>query len=157
MPRFRRVPPLPARRDTGNHMSSILIGVFDNSSQAREAHARIAASGIDLDAMNFSGTDGATAAQQPNGQRSGADKPGVLNRLFGDLFGNSLDVAPDADAGQRGHCVLTVALADEDRADRVSEIMENCGAIDIDLRAEAWRGTAHPAQQSLLPDDGLAP
>ena len=138
-------------------MSSVLIGVFDNSSQAREAHARIAASGIDLDAMNFSGTDGATAAQQPNGQRSAPDKPGVFDRFFGDLFGNTVDAAPEAEAVQRGHCVLTVALADDDRADRVSALMENCGAIDIDLRAEAWRGTAHPAQQSLLPDDEVTP
>ncbi len=138
-------------------MSSVLIGVFDNSSQAREAHARIAASGIDLDAMNFSGTDGATAAQQPNGQRMATDKPGVFDRFFGDLFGNNADAAPEAQAVQRGRCVLTVALADDDRADRVSALMENCGAIDIDLRAEAWRGTAHPAQQSLLPDDEAAP
>lgn len=138
-------------------MSSVLIGVFDNTSQAREAHARIAASGIDSAAMNFSGTDGATAAQQPNGQRLAPDKPGVFDRFFGDLFGNNVDVAANADTVQRGRCVLTVALADDDRADRVSALMENCGAIDIDLRAEAWRGTAHPAQQSLLPDDEAAP
>jgi len=39
-------------------MSSVLIGVFDNFSQARVAHAKIAATGIDPSAINLSGGDG---------------------------------------------------------------------------------------------------
>ena len=138
-------------------MSSVLIGVFDNSSQARVAHAKIAAAGIDPSAMNMSGGEATAAALPGDEKRATDDKPGALSRFFADLFGTNDDAATYTEAVKRGHVVLSVTVADDDRADQVSEIMENCGAVDIDERAEQWSVSGTGAQHSLLPDEEVGP
>lgn len=138
-------------------MSSVLIGVFDNSSQARAALAKIAAAGIDPAAMDLNGVVGSAPAQRADGPRAAPAKPGVLDRFFADLFGNSVDAATYTEAVQRGHCVLTVTVAHDDLADKVSTLMASCGAFDIDERAEQWQARAHPAQHRLQPDEEVGP
>jgi len=138
-------------------MSNILVGVFDNSSQARAAHNKIAGIGIDPSAMNLSGGEGTAAAQAPDDKREPAEKPGAISRFFADLFGTNDDAATYVEAVERGHVILTVTLADDDQADRVSEIMENCGAVDIDERVEQWRAAGNAEQRSLLPDADVGP
>ena len=138
-------------------MSSVLIGVFDNSSQARVAHAKIAAVGIDPSAMNMSGDEATAAALPGDEKRATDDKPGALSRFFADLFGSNDDAATYTEAVKRGHVVLSVTVADDDRADQVSEIMENCGAVDIDERAEQWSASGTGAQHSLLLDEEVGP
>lgn len=138
-------------------MSSVLIGVFDNSSQARVAHAKIAAVGIDPSAMNMSGGEATAAALPGDEKRATDDKPGALSRFFADLFGTNDDAATYTEAVKRGHVVLSVTVADDDRADQVSEIMENCGAVDIDERAEQWSASGTGAQHSLLLDEEVGP
>lgn len=133
-------------------MSSILVGVFDNSSQARNASSKLAAAGIDKASMRLSGGEpGADAGTAPASNPSD-DKPGAISRFFSNLFSTDDDAATYTEATRRGHVVLTVTLADEQRADAVSEIMENCGAIDIDARVEQWKAQGYVVQGSLLPD-----
>ena len=41
-----------------------------------------------------------------------------------------------AAAAQRGHVALTVMVADESRVDDISEILNECGAIDVDEKEQ---------------------
>lgn len=133
-------------------MSSTLVGLFDNSSQARNASTKLSASGIDAAWMRLSGGEpgandgGATLSRRSN------DKPGAISRFFSSLFGNDDVAAPTTQASWRNHVLLTVTLADDDSADVVSELMENCGAIEVDERIEQWRSEAYVAPSHLWPD-----
>ena len=138
-------------------MNRVLIGVFDNSSQARAALARIAATGIDPLAMSLSGSDGTAAARRADANGAATDKTGAIGRFFADLFASNVAAATHSQAGQRGRVVLTVAATDDERADEVSELMLNCGAFDIDERDEPWHAGGNAAQRSRYGDDDADP
>lgn len=136
-------------------MNRILIGVFDNSSQARAALARIAATGIDPSAMSLSG--GTAAAPRADASGAATDKAGAVGRFFADLFASNDGAAAHSQAGQRRHVVLTVSATDDERADEVSELMQNCGAFDIDECDEPWHAGRNAAQRSRFGDEDAGP
>jgi hypothetical protein len=85
--------------------------------------------------------------------RGALNKGTVMSRVLVGGFNTNGGVATHSEAVKRGDLVLSLTVADDDRADDVSEIMEECGAVDIDARAELW--SANPAQRSLLPDEAV--
>ena len=44
---------------------------------------------------------------------------------------------------------MTINVDDEARADRISDILEDCGAIDIDQRVEEWRSSGYTGYDPL--------
>jgi hypothetical protein len=155
-PRFHTPPPR-GTFDQGTTMSSVLIGVFDNSSQARAAIARIAATGIGPLAMSLSGGDGTAAVPRADARSTATAIPAAISRFFADLLGTKVAAATDTEAVQRGHVVLTVTATDDEHADEVSEIMRNCGAFDIDEHAEHWYAGGYAAQRSRFGDEDAGP
>ena len=57
---------------------------------------------------------------------------------------------------RRGNAVLSVTLANEARADEISELLEECGAVDVDERAEQWKASGYvpPVSAATMPRDG---
>lgn len=111
-------------------MNHILVGVFDNSSQARDALTTLAGAGIEPASMRLSGGDPDDAATA-----------GVF-------------------APRREHVVLTVTLVDDPRGDEVHDLMRRRGAIHVDERVERWPSQDHPGQAAPRPDapaDAAAP
>lgn len=140
-------------------MNRVLVGIFDNSSQARASLARIAATGIDPPAMSLSGGGGDGTAAAPPADAGGAatNKTGAIGRFFADLFAGDGAAATTGPAVRRGHVVLTVTVTDDERADEVSDIMHNCGAFDIDERAEPSHAGGSAAQRSRFGDEDAGP
>ena len=97
-------------------MSSVLVAVFDNSSQARAALARIAATGITPSAMSLSGGDGTAAATRAGARGTATAIPAAISRFFAYLFGSNVAAATHAQAGQRARVALAVTVTDDERA-----------------------------------------
>ncbi len=136
-------------------MSSTLVGVFDRSSQAQAAYSKLAAAGIDKQSMRLSGGEFDSDARLAQDSTEDSEKPGAISRFFSDLFGMNDDAATYTEAVQRGHVVLTVSLADQQRSEEVNDILEDCGAVDVDERVEQWKADGYVPQRSLLPDEGM--
>jgi uncharacterized protein (TIGR02271 family) len=140
-------------------MSSTLVAVFDEYSEAQAAYSKLQAAGIDKQSIQLNGEDASLAA--PSAQRTDPDdRPGPISRFFSDLFGTSdaSDTANYSEAMRRGNTVLTVMVANDDQVGEIADILDKCGAIDVDERAQQWQSSsAMPAaagQQMAIPDAG---
>jgi len=145
-------------------MAASLVGVFDDHSDAQQAATRIISSGIDREAVQV--TSGNTATMgDPTAVVDTQKQPheGGIKGFFKSLFGAGDDRYDEhsgtyAEAVRRGNAVVTVNLADDGRIGEVTNILEECGAIDVDERVRQWQGagtTGHDAR--ALPLSGDAP
>jgi len=147
-------------------MTITLVGVFDTMKEAQQARSRLQAEGVaDASISVKSDTDASpTTPRMASTANSGDD---VDRRDFWDkLFGWMSDDEDDADrrtstqhydeAVRRGNALLIVRLDDASRADRISDLLNECGAVDVDERVAEWRATGYegPAQHGQSAADG---
>lgn len=125
-------------------MATTVVGVFDEFSEAQEACKKLQTLGIDLQGMRIN----SSPADKGVDETAPLDKEheGGIRGFFASLFGS--DDADEtsghySEAVRRGSAVLTVSLADDSQVDGVSDVLEDCGAIDIDERVEQWRSTGY--------------
>ena len=92
--------------------------------------------------------------------------PAASSRYVADMLGMDDDATACADAVERGNVVLTVRLADAQRVDELSAILENSGALEVEERVEPWQAGSmapgaigHSTDHSIedLPYGSLAP
>lgn len=124
-------------------MSSILVGMFDTQTAAADAREQLLSAGFNED-------DVSTAGGSPSVQGSDVEQPheeGAVSRFFGKLFGSEVNEeslhtghsGTYQEAFRRGSVAVTVNAGDDDKAMLAEDIMNDCGAVDIDERADAWR------------------
>lgn len=130
-------------------MSSVLVGMFDTQAAATQARARLMSAGFSADAVSLAGGSASSAAA-PTGTMA-SDEPhheGAISRFFSELFGSDDKRADTYGAGyadtykeafKRGSYGVTVTTTSDDELDRAQDILNDCGAVDIDERAASWR------------------
>ncbi|RZI54413.1 MAG: DUF2382 domain-containing protein [Pseudomonas sp.] len=125
-------------------MTSVLVGMFDTQDAAEQARTRLVAAGFSPGQVTGSASDTgsvSTVDGSPTTARPGDE--GGISGFFKSLFGS--DDAPDAqsstykEAFRRGGFGLTVSAVSDADMERVSDIMEDCGAVDVDEREQQWR------------------
>ena len=118
-------------------MSITVVGVFDEYSDAQKACEKLESAGIDKQSIHVETGSTQTPAEQPTGRRG----------FFAELFSLGDDDTPEhySEAVRRGNAVVTVDVADESRIGALSDILENCGAVDVDERVEQWKATGYAA------------
>ena len=131
-------------------MSSVLVGMFETQAAAMQARDKLVSAGFAASAVSITGGDTSTASTVPaNGtMRAEQHEEGGIARFFENLFGVG-DDRDDVDrtgitdtyqeAFKRGSCGVTVSAADDAEMDKAEKIMNDCGAVDIDQKAESWR------------------
>ena len=122
-------------------MSSTLVAVFDDYSEAQEACRKLQAVGIDKQSIQLNGAD--STAEQMSPRNDPDDEPGAISRFFSSIFGtdNDNDASKYTEAASRGNTILTVAVADESRVEEISDMLDDCGAVDVDERAQQWQAS----------------
>lgn len=147
-------------------MSITLAGVFDTHSQAAQACKKLEAAGVEKRFIQLSGgeAESGTSAVMRKSAEPREDE-GAISRFFSNLFGanDDADAANYSEAVRRGNAVVTVNVADESRSDEISEILEDCGALDVDERVAQWKasgytppvGARQDSRQSGATDDTL--
>ncbi len=145
-------------------MSQTVIGFFDDQSEAQRAVERLQSSGISRDRVDVSrgsgatgaGTEGTTgfnpvsgSARDENSVRTTSDDRTVdqegrntnkFTDFFNNLFGGGSDNdKDDADryshVAQKSNSIVTVHAQSREEAERAAEILDDCGAVDVDERA----------------------
>jgi uncharacterized protein (TIGR02271 family) len=129
-------------------MSSVLVGMFDSQAAAVQARSKLMSAGFSADAVSMTG--GSASSSTPAGTIA-SDAPhheGAISRFFSEIFGGSDDRTDTSRAGytdtyeeafKRGSYGVTVQTANDDEMGRAEDILNDCGAVDIDEKAESWR------------------
>ena len=114
----------------------MVTAFFDGRSDAEDAIERLVDAGISRDGIRF----------MPGDERDPPDDPGATRRSEPRGFWNALDgwFLPDEDRNtyaeglRRGGYLISVNATDE-QYERVIDILEDEGTIDMDERADSWR------------------
>jgi len=127
-------------------MMGTVIGIFDDYHEALRARESLLDAGIQAESLQISprrrGEEGAQRDAQP-------DHRGFFARLFG--LGRDEETGHYAEAVRRGSTALTVSLDDDSRVDEVSDIMNECGAIDVNERVERWKAAGYTRFDASAP------
>jgi stress response protein YsnF len=123
-------------------MAQTVIGFFDNPSEAQTAVQQLESIGISRQYIDVSSGAGSTNVSDDSSayssDRSSDDdnRGNAISRFFGSLFGDDDD---DADryskVGSSAQSIVTVHAQSADDAERAADIMDECGAIDVDERS----------------------
>lgn len=125
-------------------MPRTLTALFDSRDQADRARARLRDAGVH---------DGDIRMFQPDAadQRKGADGRSLWQQ-FQDLFVDDNDAHAHAEGVRRGGIMVTVQAAERD-AERIADILDGEGSVDLDERERGWRGEGWRAADTDRPDD----
>ena len=126
-------------------MSSVLVGMFDTQAAAEQARAQLTAAGFSAGQVTGSSAAGSSTTESSSTSTSTHQEEGSIAGFFRSLFGSDDAVNTNdhsstyREAFRRGGYALTVSVVEEDEIERVTNILEDCGAVDVDERAEQWR------------------
>jgi uncharacterized protein (TIGR02271 family) len=129
------------------HMTTHTItAMFDSRVEAERAtEALVSQAGISRSTI---WVDPATGSASTDGSASGTESKGLLASAA-DLFASDEDRHTYFEGMRRGGVFLSVQ-AEEAQVDRVSEVLEATGAVDLDMREAEWRQSGWAGHSSAV-------
>lgn len=134
-------------------MSTTLAAVFESYGEANEASSKLQTFGVDKQSIQLNGASSAPIDTSARSRTVDDDEPGAISRFFSSMFGDDdkSNASTYSEAAQRGHVVLTVAVVNEDDVDDISDILNDCGAIDVDEREQQWKAADGQTGKTVAP------
>lgn len=117
-----------------------IVAHFDSRADAETAMERISREGVSRSSIQILPDSESSGYQRPSGSASydrTRDEGGFWASL-GNLFLPDEDRYTYAEGMSRGGVTMTV-MVDGSKVDRVADIAEECGAVDLDERERSWR------------------
>ncbi|HLP72966.1 MAG TPA: YsnF/AvaK domain-containing protein [Bacteroidales bacterium] len=125
-------------------MAHTVIGFFSNSSDAYDAADTLRERGFDIGNVDVSDNNRSDMDEHGREERSGK-----VGNFFRSLFSDNDDDADRYSNAAHENSLVTVHASDRDEAERAAEILDSCGAIDVDegygSRGGAYSGTGSGA------------
>lgn len=120
-------------------MEKTVVAVFESDSQANQARSQLIEAGFPQSDVTVKANTSAAASRTSATTDSTDDEGGIVG-WFRSLFGSDDDEMAGrySEAVRRNNSVLTVRATSDDHADKAADILDSCGAIDIDERAAEW-------------------
>jgi stress response protein YsnF len=128
-------------------MAQTVVGFFDSAEEAREAVERLQAQGISRDSIDMTQNSGTGSSSYTSGStRDKDDEDNGVTRFFKSLFGGDDDEADRySKVGRSTTSMVTVHARSSEEAERAADILDECGAVNIDERASQY-GSASGSQ-----------
>ena len=139
-----------------------VIGAFDDATTAQRALERIVAAGVDRGDVHIepgSGSSDSSGSSSAVSTGRAGEHEGVMasiGHFFTNLFSsntNSGYAGTYTEAVRRGSTVVVVDADDDAQAERAAAILHECGAVDVDERAEQWRSSGWTGSPGLRSED----
>jgi stress response protein YsnF len=153
-------------------MAQTVIGFFDDASEAQRAVERLVSKGISRERIDVSrGSSGGSAStstvsspdiigDHPTADGRTVDEKGRNTNRFTDFFNSLFGGGDDDDkdrysrVAERSNSIVTVHAQSGDEAETASEILDDCGAVDVDERAAQYgysnsRSTQNSGRQDV--------
>jgi stress response protein YsnF len=129
-------------------MAATVIGFFDNPTEAQTAVQRLESSGISRDRIDVSsGNTGTSSVNYDNSTSDdnrdrdrNSDGENGITRFFKNLFGGDDDDNANrySKVAQGSNSIVTVHTESRDEAETAADILDDCGAVDVDERAAQY-------------------
>jgi stress response protein YsnF len=126
-------------------MAQTVIGFFDNAEEGRRAVSQLQELGISRDSIDIAENSGAGSVGYNSESGTGTESGGGngVTRFFKNLFGDDDDAADRySRVGNSSRCIVTVHARSNDEAERAADILDDCGAVDVDERAAQYGSVA---------------
>jgi len=115
-------------------MSQTVIGIFDDANQARQTVQQLEQSGFKREFVDV-------AAQQAGAQPAERQDDDSITNFFRSLFGSDDTAERYSEVARRGNSLVTVHAQTPQEAERARDILDRCGAVDVDAKADQYRST----------------
>jgi len=137
-------------------MANTVIGLFEKAGDAQEAVQKLLAKGFSHDDIDLTAAGHGAGTEGSDDRRDSHEGFGdKVENFFSSLFGDDNDEAGrHSEVMRRGGTLVTVHAGSNDRAETAADILDDCGAVDVDERAAQYRGAAHDqghAREASIP------
>jgi uncharacterized protein (TIGR02271 family) len=128
-------------------MEKALVAVFEDRTQAQQAHDALVAEGFSNGNVRLASAQDMETTSSTS-EREGYDES--FGQKIASFFGFGKGDATDtySEAVRRGNCVLSIDVANDEEATRAADIMERHDPVDIDERAAQWRASGWQGSQA---------
>jgi len=126
-------------------MAHTVVGFFDNAADAQDAVIKLTKYGMDRERVDVSNagsgnvSDSSDTRYTNTGSDRDRDHENGITRFFRNLFG---DDDNDADkysrVASRAESIVTVHANSSDEAEQAADILDDCGAVNVDERAAEY-------------------
>jgi stress response protein YsnF len=142
-------------------MAQTVVGFFDQSSEAQTAIRELMAGGISRDRIDLGRGNMGTSQVSSNRSDDSNRGSNPISNFFRNLFGNDDDERERyTRVAERSDTIVTVHAASREEAETASQILDRCGAVDVDERAARYgyngRSAAPGEQQRVLEERGTS-
>jgi len=125
-------------------MAQTVIGFFDNATEAQKAVDQLTNIGITRDNIDVStGAADSSHVSRENDNESG------ITRFFKSLFGDDDTEADRYSKVGQNTTIVTVHAQSDDQAERAADLLDDCGAIDVDERSAQYGYTSADRTDNL--------
>jgi uncharacterized protein (TIGR02271 family) len=117
-------------------MSQTVIGIFNTASDAEKAVERLLSANFTLDHVDVANNTSSTTSSTTEDEKDVSTSK--VGRFFQSLFGSSDEATAYSEVARRGKSLVTVHAQSQDDAMRAAEILDSCGAIDVNEQAAEY-------------------
>lgn len=137
-------------------MAQTVIGMFDNASEAQRAVQELESRGFsrsDIDISTRGSNETGTVSDSYSGSDSDRERSGggnAVSRFFNSLFGDDdNDREKYSRVAQSSSSIVTVHARSNEEAERAADILDDCGAVDVDERSSGYGAASNTRSADL--------
>jgi stress response protein YsnF len=127
-------------------MTKTVIGIFDNFKNAQQAAQQLMTKGFIKETIDISNKNN----QNTYEQTAHKEDDDSISNFFNYLFGNTDESRKYTEAAQ-GKSVITVHTSTNDEAERAADILDDCGAVDVDQQEAKNKDMATGKENTTIP------
>lgn len=116
-------------------MSKTVVGIFDSAKEAANAVGRLTNSGFDRGLIDLT-VNNENTFESTAGNVSKESLSERIGRFFKTLFDDEEETAKYSGVARKGGAVISVLAISANEAERAADILDECGAVDVDERAK---------------------
>jgi|GEM_PF-3044189 len=139
-------------------MAQTVIGIFDHVAEADNALERLTNSGFDRGLIDLSINKTGAERERNVSEEELPDEDAFgerVNLFFRSLFRDKQELDKFSSAARLAEAVISVQTDNDNEATHVAQIMDECGAIDVDGRVKSFHSaTPNTLRKNAKPGDG---
>ena len=117
-------------------MAQTVIGMFDNAAEAQQAVQKLTSKGFSRD--NIDVTSGGAGVTGSSASTPSTEEESGVSKFFKNLFSDDDDTDKYTHVANRSQSIVTVHAQSSDEAEDAADILDDCGAVNVDERAASY-------------------
>jgi len=119
-------------------MSQTVVSLFDSASEAQKAVEELIDEGFTRDQIDVSAQSATNTLNNTDVSSREKEDDDSIGGFFRSLFGGNDDADKYTNVARNSGSIVTVHATSSEEAHRAAEILDDCGAIDVDERSSQY-------------------